>query len=175
MSRIVALPVDQAPDASRPLLEGVRKGLGFLPNTFATLAHAPSVLNGYLGLSQALAKGSLTARERETVALAASQVNGCDYCLAAHSAFAQKAGHDEAAIQRARAGTLDAVATLARQVTERRGQLSDDELEAARGAGLSDAKVIEVIAQVALLTLTNYLNNVAQPEVDFPPVARQVD
>jgi len=169
MTRINALSLDQAPSAARTSLEGVKKGLGFIPNAFATLAHSPAALSGYLALSQALNKNSLTPAEREIAALAASEVNGCDYCVAAHSFFGNKVGLNPDDLLAARAGTLDGVAALARAITLSRGQLSDVQLAAARGAGLDDAKIVDVIAQVSLLTLTNYLNNVAMTEIDFPP------
>ncbi len=102
------------------------------------------------------------------IALATSQVNGCDYCLSAHSFFADKAGMSAQDIVAARHGQLNAVAILARQITESRGRLANEQIEAARAAGIDDSKIIEVIAQVALMTLTNYLNNVAQTEIDFP-------
>lgn len=171
MARIAALTLEQAPAASRTALEGVQKGLGFIPNAFKTLAHAPAALNGYLALAQALGKSSLSAAEREVVALATSEVNGCDYCTAAHTFFGAKAGLSEDAIRQARTGELSAIATLARQITESRGQLSDAQLAAAREAGVSDSQVVEVVAQVTLLTLTNYLNNVADTAIDFPPAA----
>ncbi|WP_460419037.1 carboxymuconolactone decarboxylase family protein [Pseudomonas sp. microsymbiont 2] len=169
MTRIAALTLDQAPAASRSALQGVEKGLGFVPNAFATLAHSPAALNGYLALAQALGRNSLTATEREVVALAASQVNGCDYCVAAHSFLGRKAGLDSGDVLAARAGTLNAVAVLARAVTVERGQVSDQVLQQARDAGLDDERIVDVIAQVSLMTLTNYLNNVARTEVDFPP------
>ncbi|HGA2320398.1 TPA: carboxymuconolactone decarboxylase family protein [Pseudomonas putida] len=172
MTRITALSLEQAPAGSRIALEGIQKGLGFIPNAFRTLAHSPAALNGYLGLAQALGKSSLSAAEREVVALATSQINGCDYCLAAHSYFATKAGLSDEAISQARNGTLSAVATLAQQITESRGQLSDAQITAAREAGLTDSKIVDVTAQVTLLTLTNYLNNVATTDIDFPPSAR---
>ncbi|BDM22103.1 carboxymuconolactone decarboxylase family protein [Pseudomonas sp. NPDC089428] len=172
MTRITALSLEQAPAGSRIALEGIQKGLGFIPNAFRTLAHSPAALNGYLGLAQALGKSSLSAAEREVVALATSQINGCDYCLAAHSYFATKAGLSDEAISQARNGTLSAVATLAQQITESRGQLSDAQITAAREAGLTDSKIVDVVAQVTLLTLTNYLNNVATTDIDFPPSAR---
>jgi uncharacterized peroxidase-related enzyme len=169
MTRIAALTLEQAPAASRTALEGIQKGLGFIPNAFKTLAHAPAALNGYLALAQALGKSSLSHVEREVAALATSQINGCDYCIAAHSFFGAKAGLNEEEIRQARSGTLSAVAALARQITESRGQLSEDEIAAAREAGLTDGKIVEVVAQVTLLTLTNYLNNIAATDIDFPP------
>ncbi|WP_426198885.1 carboxymuconolactone decarboxylase family protein [Pseudomonas sp. DC3200b2] len=171
MSRIAPLTLEQAPAAAHTALQGIHKGLGFIPNAFATLAHSPAALGGYLALSQALNRNSLTAAEREIAALAASQVNGCDYCIAAHSFFGAKLGLDDQALAGARAGTQGAVAALARAVTLSRGQLSDEQLATAREGGLDDGKIIDVIAQVALLTFTNYLNNVAQTTIDFPPCA----
>lgn len=171
MTRIAALTLDQAPAAARTALQGVEKGLGFIPNAFATLAHSPAALGGYLALAQALGKNSLTPAEREVAALAASEVNGCDYCVAAHSFFAGKVGLSADDLLAARAGTLDGVAALARVVTLSRGQVSDEHLAKARAAGLDDTKIVDVIAQVALLTLTNYLNNVAKTDIDFPPKA----
>lgn len=171
MTRISALTIEQAPAPARTALQGIEKGLGFLPNAFATLANSPAALSGYLALAQALGKNSLTPAEREAAALAASEVNGCEYCIAAHSFFGGKVGLDGDAILSARAGNLNAVATLARSVTLTRGRLSDEQIAAAREAGLDDGKIVDVIAQVSLLTLTNYLNNVAQTDVDFPPQA----
>lgn len=171
MTRIDALTIDQAPSAARTALQGLEKGLGFIPNAFATLAHSPAALSGYLGLSQALGKNSLSPAEREAAALAASEVNGCDYCIAAHTFFGGKVGLDADAVLAARAGTLNGVAALARAITLNRGRITDEQLGAAREAGLDDAKIVDVIAQVALLTLTNYLNNVAGTDVDFPPKA----
>ncbi|QAY85661.1 carboxymuconolactone decarboxylase family protein [Pseudomonas arsenicoxydans] len=170
MSRITALSLENATEATRPLLEGVQKKIGFLPNVFKTLAHAPAVLSAYLQQSVALSKTSLSATEKEAVFLATSQANGCDYCLAAHTLFAGKAGLSAQDILSARQGQLNAFAALARQITESRGHLSNEQIEAARAAGIDDAKIIEVVAHVASQTLTNYLNNLALTDIDFPAI-----
>lgn len=170
MSRINTLSLEHATDTTRPLLEGVQKKIGFLPNVFKTLAQAPAVLSSYLQQSAALGKTSLSATEKEAIFLATSQVNGCDYCLAAHTVFAGKAGLSAQDILSARNGQLNAFATLARQITESRGHLSNEQIAAARAAGINDSKIIEVIAHVASQTLTNYLNNVALTEIDFPAI-----
>lgn len=170
MSRITALSLENATDITRPLLEGVQKKIGFLPNVFKTLAHAPAVLAAYLQQSATLGKTSLSATEKEAIFLATSQVNGCDYCLAAHTLFASKAGLSAQDILNARHGQLNAFATLARQITESRGHLSLEQLDAARAAGINDAKIIEVVGHIAAQTLTNYLNNLALTEIDFPAI-----
>jgi uncharacterized peroxidase-related enzyme len=170
MSRIHAISLENATDASRPVLEGVKKKIGFLPNVFTTLATAPVALETYVQASAILGKTSLSAQEKEAVYLATSQVNGCDYCLAAHTLFAGKAGLSAQDILAARQGELNAYAALARQLTESRGHLSDEQIAAARAAGIDDVKIIEVIALVAVQSLTNYLNNAALTDIDFPAI-----
>ncbi len=171
MPRIQALPIEQAPAAAQSTLRTVEKTIGFLPNMFKTLAHSPAALGGYLQLQQAVSKGELHPAERETVALAVSQLNECEYCLAAHTLFGRKAGLSADAIEAARKGEGSIVAEVASKIARQHGKLSDADVEAARAAGLSDGKIVEIIAVVALLTFTNYLNNVAATDVDFPPVA----
>lgn len=169
MPRIAPVATDAVSPTARPQLEGVQKSLGFVPNLFQTLAHSPSVLSGYLQLSQTLSRGSLGPREREQIALAVSAVNGCEYCLAAHGHFSALAGFSAEEIEAARSGQANALVRVARQLVESRGALSDAQLAEARAAGLTDAALVEVVAQVALMTLTNYLNNLAHTDVDFPP------
>ncbi|MBV4457821.1 MULTISPECIES: carboxymuconolactone decarboxylase family protein [Pseudomonas] len=170
MSRITPISLDTAADATRTVLEGVQKKIGFLPNVFTTLAKAPVALDTYLQASAILGKTSLSAKEKEAVYLATSQVNGCDYCLSAHTLFASKAGLSAEDIAQARHGRLNAFAALARQLTETRGQLSDEQIAAARAAGIDDKQIIETVALVAVQTLTNYLNNVALTDIDFPAI-----
>ncbi|SDG54429.1 carboxymuconolactone decarboxylase family protein [Pseudomonas abietaniphila] len=170
MTRMTSVSLENATDATRPLLEGVQKKIGFLPNVFQVLAHAPAVLTHYVQSSAALGKTSLNAEEKESISLATSQVNGCDYCLAAHTFFAGKTGFSHQEILSAREGKLDNYALLARQITETRGHLSSEQIAVARAAGIDDAKIIEVIAHVASQTLTNYLNNVALTDIDFPAI-----
>lgn len=156
-------------------LSAVKGKLGMLPNLFATLAQAPTVLKGYLGLAETLGGGRLTPAQREIIALAVGQANACQYCLSAHILLAQGAGLDSNDIVLARSGNaatrLDAaLAGLARKLTEQRGKLDSSDLEAYRHAGVDDGLMLEVVAAVALNTLTNYVNHVAGTEVDFPVV-----
>ena len=170
MPRIPSLTDNQAADA-RPILDAVRAKLGMVPNVVRTLANSPAALRGYLSLSEALAGGSLSAAERETVALAVGQANACGYCLSAHTLMAKGAGLSADAILAARQGEGSLLAAFARKVTTTRGTLSTQEIDDVRALGLSDAQIIEVIAHVALNTLTNYVNHIAATEIDFPVVA----
>jgi uncharacterized peroxidase-related enzyme len=177
MSRL-AIPatIAHSPAASQPFLENVKKQLGSAPNLFRLVANSPAALEGYLGLSGALGKGSLPAATRERIALAVSQVNGCGYCLAAHSYIGKnllKLDDTEiAANRKGSSGDIKAAAALrfAVQVTEQRGHVSDDDVRAVKAAGHDDAEIVEIVLHVALNTLTNYINEVARTEVDFPAV-----
>jgi uncharacterized peroxidase-related enzyme len=177
MSRIPTFAtVDAAPAAARPLLAAVQSQLGSVPNLFRTVAHSPAALEGYLGLSGALAKGSLPAATRERIALAVAEVNGCGYCLAAHSYLGKHlAKLDDSEIAANRAGGshdrhADAAVRFATQVARERGHVSDAQLQAVRAAGYDHAQIVEIIQHVALNTWTNYLNEVARTAIDFPEV-----
>jgi uncharacterized peroxidase-related enzyme len=164
-----------APSTSRPLLEGVQRSLGFVPNMMGVIANSPAALEGYLSLSGALAKGALSGKLREQIALAVAEINGCGYCLSAHTLLGGKVGlaTDEIIAARKSAATdskSDAALKLARAVTLQRGVIADCDLQFARAASLNDAEIIEVVAHVALNILTNYTNNVAQTIIDFPEI-----
>ncbi|MEY4564750.1 MAG: alkyl hydroperoxide reductase AhpD [Pseudomonadota bacterium] len=174
MTRIAPATLDSAPAASVARMQAVQKQLGFLPNMMATMGQAPVVLQGYLGLSEALRAGQLTHREREGVALAVAQVNGCDYCLAVHSYFGQRVGMTDAEVQAARQGESAkprelAVYQLATRVLLKRGHIGDAGMADARATGLDDGLVLEVVAHVAMNFFTNTLNHVVETDIDFPP------
>lgn len=177
MSRIpTPTSIETAPAAARPVLEAVKQQLGSVPNVFSVVANSPAALQGYVSLNGALAKGSLDARTRERIALAVAEVNGCGYCLAAHSYLGKNfAKLDEAEIMANRGGhsndpKADAAVNFAVKVVSARGHVSDADLQAVRQGGYDDAQVIEMVVHVALNTLTNYVNEVAGTEIDFPAV-----
>lgn len=177
--RIAPLDPASADPAIAATLAAVKAKLGVVPNLFRTFARAPAALNGYLAFSDALSGGRLDAGRREIVALAVGQANSCAYCLAAHSLIGKGAGLSEADIRAARAGASAdaadaALAVFARQLTERRGVVDDAELAAFKRAGFDDGHVLEVVALVALNTLTNYTNHVAGTIVDFPAVPLEI-
>jgi uncharacterized peroxidase-related enzyme len=177
MSRIpTPATITDAPAASQPLLEGVQRQLGSVPNLFRLVATSPAALEGYLGLSGSLAKGTLPAATRERIALAVAEINGCDYCLSAHAYLGKHfAKLDDAEIAANREGGSSdpkaaAAVRFAAQVTQARGHIPEAELRAVQAAGYTDAQVIEIVLHVALNTWTNYLNTVAGTELDFPAV-----
>ena len=175
MNRIPALGPETATGHVKELLEVVKKWLGGTPNLFRVAAQSPATLEGLVGLFGALAKGKLDAKSRESVALAVSEFDACDYCLSAHSALGKGAGLREDQIARARNADaedlkLAAMLRFALLVTERRGHVSAADVAATRAAGASDGEILEVVANVALTTFTNYLNEVAATDIDFPVV-----
>ena len=178
MSRIATpATIAAAPAAAQPLLAAVKKQIGVAPNLFRVIANSPAALEGYLGLNAALAKGVLAPAARERIALAVAEINGCNYCLSAHTYLGKNVAKlDDTEIAANRRGTssdpaADAALRLAVQIVNARGHVADIDIAAARLAGLSDAELIEIVLHVALNTLTNYVNVVAGTEIDFPAVA----
>lgn len=175
MSRLTIPAREDAPLKSQLLLDAVEKQLGVVPNLFRLVGSSTAALEGYLGLNSALGR-TLDAKTRERIALAVAQANGCDYCLSAHTYLGLNlAKIDDAEIALNRAGhsgdaKADAALVFARKVIDTRGRVSDADLAAVRLAGFSEPQVIEIVASVALNVLTNYVNNVAQTDIDFPVV-----
>lgn len=174
MSRLTTISPETATGRQKELLDAVKQKLGMVPNMMRALATSPAALDGYLHFSGALGKGTLSVRVREQIALAVAQANGCDYCLAAHSAIGKAVGLTPDQIRDSRLGTAvdgktDALIAFARRVVDTRGQVTDADLAAVRSAGWDDGVVAEVVAHVALSVFTNYFNNVARADIDFPP------
>ena len=175
MSRIAVPDLANAPEASRPVLDAVKAQLGVVPNLFRLVALSPNALTGFTSFSGALAK-TLDVKTRERIALAVAQVNGCGYCLSAHTYLAlnlAKLTPDEVSNAR-RGGSVDpkanAAVVFADKVARDRGHVSESDLDAVRAAGFSDAQIVEIVALVAENVFTNFLNEVAATEIDFPVV-----
>lgn len=160
MTRIATpATVSDAPAASQPFLDLVKKQLGVVPNLFRVVSNSPAALQGYLDLSAGLGKGSLPAATRERIALSVAEINGCTYCLSAHNYLGKGHSNDPKA---------DAAVHFAAEVTKARGHVRDEDLRAVKMAGYDDAQVVEIVLHVALNTWTNYINSVAQTLIDFP-------
>lgn len=168
--------IEDAPAQSQDLLRAVKQSLGSVPNMFRIVGNSPAALEGYLGLNTALGNGQLDAATRERIALAIAEVNGCDYCLAAHTYLGTNiAKLTETEIQANRHGTSGnekaAVAVeFAVLVTKLRGAVNQDDINRVLDAGYSVAEIVEIIGHVVLNTLTNYVNKALGTEIDFPKV-----
>lgn len=180
MSRLNQIAPESATGNAKELLDAVKGKLGLVPNMTRAMANAPAVLNGYLQLSGALGQGTLPAKTREQIALAVAQANGCDYCLAAHTAIGKMTGLTADQIRDSRHGTAvdpkdDAIVRFARKLVDTQGRVSDGDLRAVRNAGYTDGAIAEIVAHVALNVFTNYFNLVADTDIDFPKAEPLVD
>jgi uncharacterized peroxidase-related enzyme len=179
MSRIDIPTPDQIPEGSKQILDTMTRQLHLTPNLFKIMSLSPNALNGWAGLQGALAK-TLDAKTRDGIALAVSQVNGCHYCLSAHTFVAStmaKIPAEEIRLNRlgssANPKTAAAVA-FATKLMETRGKVSEADLEAVRAAGFSNANIVEIVALSAQFMLTNFINNAFDTDIDFPVVEAEV-
>ena len=175
MTRIKPIDPSQAQGKTRELLASVKKQMGVVPNIFKGFANSPAALEFYLSQNQALASGVLNPKLREQIALTLAGANQCDYCAAAHSFLGKKAGVSEVELTENLRGIsaeekTGAALRFVTTVVEARGQVDDEDLHRVRGAGFSEAEIVEMIAHIGLNLFTNYFNNVAHTEVDFPRV-----
>ena len=168
-----SLQGDQIPAGSRPFLEKVKKGFGFVPNLFAAFSNSPMLLEGYLGLDAAYSKATLSPAERQLVLLTASVVNECAYCTAAHSTIAKGMFKVPAAVVAAvRAGQpvadakLNALVNLTREFVLGRGHVAPATIQSFLNAGYRNDQIGEVLIGVALKTLSNYTHHLSPVEID---------
>jgi len=175
MPRIQAIDPATATGRTQELLDGVQRRLGATPNLLRTMANQPAVLDAYLRVGEALGTGRFDAKTREAIALAVAGANGCDYCASAHAAISKGLKVDRSDIDshlagRSRNPKLQALLTFARAVVAKRGAVTDADLAAVRAVGHDNGAIVETVANVAVNILTNYLNHVAETEIDFPVV-----
>ena len=164
-----------APEGSRFVLEGAQKKNGFVPNLLGVLAESPAALQAYSNLSSALQHNSaFSSAEQQVLFLAISFENRCSYCMAAHSGIASNGILTNDQIKALREGSplapprLEALRSFCSSLVAKRGFLDDAEVEAFIDAGYTKRHVLDVLAAVALKTLTNYTNHLNETEVDEP-------
>ncbi|MGI5507579.1 carboxymuconolactone decarboxylase family protein [Streptomyces sp. CA-106131] len=173
MSRLNTPSLDDVTAGARGILDNFGAQLGFIPNMFKTIASNPTVLEAVVTLQGTMSR-VLDAKTRHTIALAVSEANGCDYCLAMHTYVSSElGGMSSDDIDLARAGSsVDpkraAVARFAQQVVESRGRVSDADLAAVRGAGYTDPEILAIVTVAVQALLTNFINNVNQTDIDIP-------
>ena len=162
---------DVTPD-NQAIFDNLKKALGFVPNLYATFAYSPTALGTYLALQNA--KSSLKPKEREVINLVVSQVNDCEYCLAAHTALGKMRGFTDAQILEIRRGRasfdpkLDGLIRFVREIAEKRGHVSTAATDAFLAAGWSQANLVDAIIVVGDKSISNYLHGTTKIPVDFP-------
>jgi AhpD family alkylhydroperoxidase len=158
--------------ANQAIFEQLKKGLGMVPNLYATFAHSENALGNYLTLQNG--KSSLNAKEREVINLVVSQVNECAYCLAAHTALGGMVGFKPEQIIEIRKGgaafdpKLDALAKLVKSAAENRGHAAPALIDAFFAAGYTEGNLVDTVVVIGDKIITNYLHALSQVPVDFP-------
>lgn len=176
MSNFTQIELEGATGQAAELLTQVKKTLGLIPNMTKVMANSPALLKGYLALAGAVGGGVLTAAVRERLAIATAQLNGCEYCLSAHTCIGENiAKVDAAELDSARRAEsadphIAALLKLSNEIANNAGAVDEAALQNARNAGVTDQEIGEVVANLALNVLTNYFNTLANVENDWPAV-----
>ena len=163
---------ETAPESARPTLAAVNRLNGFIPNMFRALANSPSTLNGFAALLEANDGGTLSPVERQIVQLAASIENQGKYCVAGHSSFAARMGLPVEPIAAIREGRqlpdkrYQGLADFTRALVRNRGHVTAEDKAAFEASGFGTEQIFEVIAGVALKTVTNYVGSVFDLPLD---------
>lgn len=176
MTRLNAVSPDEATGKTKELFTAINGKLGMVPNMMRTMGNSPALLGAYLNFSGSLGEGTLGAKLGTLIALTVAEANQCQYCVSAHSFIGKNLnGLDDKKIDSARALTkidarTDAALKFANILVEKRGHVTDDDVDAVLAAGFTQGEVGEIVGHVALNTFTNYFNNTANTVVDFPKV-----
>ncbi len=163
---------ESAPEAAKETLAAAEKAYGFVPNLMGVMAEAPSLVKSYFTVSKEFTANSLTPIEQQVVALSVSHSNECSYCMAAHSGLARMAAIPNSELEALRTGRalehpkLEALRLFTREMVDKRGHVSDTDIEAFLGVGFDAAHVLEVIVGIGMKTMSNYTNHIAHIPLD---------
>jgi uncharacterized peroxidase-related enzyme len=177
MQRIPALDPETTEGKSKELFDFVTKKLGMVPNMMRVMGNSPAVLNGYLSFVQALDQGSIGAKMAEQIALTVACKNNAAYCSTAHTFISAKILKlDSNTIILARSGKssrkkTQAALTFVVQLIEKKGNVSNQDVEELKREGFSDSEITEIIAHTALNILTNFITNASDVTIDFPSIS----
>jgi len=175
MQRLNSVNPEQAEGRAKELFDTVQQAFGVVPNAAKVMANSPAVLESFLAFSQAMGQAGIGAKLHNQVKLSTSESNSCDYCASLLSAVGPSAGLTADDILAGRTASAedhrtDAALKFAEAVLESRGKVSDTQLATLRDAGFDDGEIVEIVASVVLGCFTNFLNNVADTDLDFAPV-----
>ena len=172
MSTFNVPTTDEVSENNQAIFAQLEKGLGFVPNLYASFAHSENALANFLAFGNA--KTSFSAKEKEVINLAVSQVNECVYCLSAHTAIGKMNGFSEDQILELRTGNasfnekLDALASFARSVAINRGAATQEAIENFYEVGYTKGSLADAILLIGEITITNYFHRTTEVPVDFP-------
>ena len=162
---------DEVSPANQTAFDNLNKTIGMVPNLYAAIAYSDNGLSRYLNFQGG--KTSLNNKEKEAVNLVVSEVNGCKYCQSAHTVIGKMNGFSEQDTLDLRAGEsknpkLNALVKLTKEISEKKGRVSDSTLEAFYAAGYHNGSLVDVILQISDKIAMNYLHNLTQIPIDFP-------
>lgn len=172
MTSFTTHTLETAPDNAQPFLEAAQGAYGFIPNLLGTMAEAPAILEGYMTLASIFDKTDLSETERQIILMTNNRLNGCQYCMAAHTSISQGAGVPEDVVKSLRSNTpiadskLEALRTFAAVINEKRGWPERSDIETFIAAGYTQQNILEVILGTALKVMSNYTNHIAATELD---------
>jgi alkylhydroperoxidase family enzyme len=164
--------IASAPEKSKPALEQLQQAFGFIPNLAASISNSPKLVTALAGVFQQVHSSSLTEQEIQLVLLTDAVANSSAYAVAFHTALALQQGvsSEETDAVRARRAPgnqrFAALSNFAKTLIEKRGHLSEPELQAFIAAGFTKEQILEVIAVVAASTITNYAGTIANPPLE---------
>jgi alkylhydroperoxidase family enzyme len=173
MQRIHSIDPQVAQGRTKEMFDTVQQAFGMIPNTARVMANSPAVLESFLAYSTAMGKLRIGEKLHNQLKLSTSETNSCDYCTSILCAIAPSAGLSADDISAGRTGKsvdqrTEAALEFAAGVLESRGKVTDQQLAAVREAGYGDGDIVEIVASVVLGCFTNFLNNVAETELDVP-------
>lgn len=173
MQRLHSVDSDRAQGRVRELYDAVEKAFGSIPNAVRVMANSPVVLESYLAFGSAMGGVAIGEKLHNQVKLNTSESNSCDYCTSILCAIGPASGLSAEDILAGRSGEArdartQAALSFAEAVLDERGKVTDEQLAAVREAGFGDGEIVEIVASVVLGCFTNFLNNVADTELDIP-------
>src|SRR5712691_7718201 len=173
MSRLTTIQTNGTTSELKRSLRNSHLKLDEAPRFLQVMANSPASLRAYIRADAALVRGQLTRRQRQQVALAVAEINGSSYSLSAHYHAGKSLGLTHHEMQLARNATAadpkaETMLRFTQAVVLQRGDISDEDFQAIRKAGFTDAQIVEIVANIALNIFSNYFNSVAKTEVDFP-------
>jgi len=163
---------DQVSEGNQAIFDQLKKGVGFVPNLYATYAYSDTALGDYLALQNR--KSTLKGKEREIINLVVSQVNQCAYCLAAHTALGKNHGFTDEQILEIRTGRAsfdakyDALARFVHNIVLNRSKPDAEVVDAFFAAGYDRANLVDTIIVIGDKIISNFIHGTTQVPVDFP-------
>ncbi len=157
--------------SNKAIFDQIEKTVGFVPNIYALMAYSDTALDTYLKFENA--PNSFSKKEIQLIKLVVSQENSCDYCLSAHTLFGKMNGFSKVQMLEIRNGSasfndkLDALAKITKEVSAHKGHASEDAVQNFFNSGYTNASLIELVQLVAVIIVTNYLNNLTKVPIDF--------